>query len=66
MDEIEVTHYEVSHGRFKYIAYCFLKIIDGLIGILSLGEIQSIIADRFLLPDDEKDMLDDFNKNEFK
>ena len=31
--------------------YCFLLMIDGLIGIVSIGQTQSIMAQKYLLSD---------------
>ena len=31
--------------------YCFLLMMDGLIGVVSLGQTQSILANKYLLSD---------------
>ena len=42
-------HYGLPYGRLKYLFYCFLQMMDGLIGIISLGQTQSIMAQKYLL-----------------
>jgi len=39
----------LPYGRLKYLFYCFLQMMDGLIGIVSLGQTQSILAQKYLL-----------------
>ena len=45
----KTRHYGLPYGRLKYLFYCFLLMIDGLIGIMSLGQTQSILAQKYLL-----------------
>ena len=45
----KTRHYGLPYGRLKYLFYCFLLMMDGLIGIVSLGQTQSILAQKFLL-----------------
>ena len=45
----KTRHYGLPYGRLKYLFYCFLLMMDGLIGIVSLGQTQSIMANKFLL-----------------
>ena len=45
----KTRHYGLPYGRLKYLFYCFLLMMDGLIGIVSLGQTQSILAQRYLL-----------------
>ena len=45
----KTRHYGLPYGRLKYIFYCFLLMMDGLIGIVSLGQTQSIMAQKYLL-----------------
>ena len=45
----KTRHYGLPYGRLKYLLYCFLLMIDGLIGIVSLGQTQSILAQKYLL-----------------
>jgi hypothetical protein len=45
----KTRHEGLAYGRLKYIFYCFLLMIDGLIGIVSIGQTQSILAPKFLL-----------------
>ena len=47
----KTRHYGLPYGRLKYLLYCFLLMIDGLIGIVSLGQTQSILAQKYLLSD---------------
>ena len=47
----KTRHYGLPYGRLKYLLYCFLLMVDGLIGIVSLGQTQSIIAQKYLLSD---------------
>jgi len=45
----KTRHKGLPYGRLKYLLYCFLLMIDGLIGIMSLGQTQSILAQKYLL-----------------
>jgi len=45
----KTRHYGLPYGRLKYLFYCFLLMMDGLIGIISLGQTQSILAQKYLL-----------------
>ena len=45
----KTRHYGLPYGRLKYLFYCFLQMMDGLIGIASLGQTQSILAQKYLL-----------------
>ena len=45
----KTRHYGLPYGRLKYLFYCFLLMMDGLIGIISFGETQSILAQKYLL-----------------
>ena len=45
----KTRHHGLPYGRLKYIFYCFLLMMDGLIGIVSLGQTQSILAQKYLL-----------------
>ena len=45
----KTRHYGLLYGRLKYMLYCFLLVVDGLIGIVSFGQTQSIIAQKYLL-----------------
>ena len=47
----KTRHYGLPYGRLKYLLYCFLLMVDGFIGIVSLGQTQSIIAQKYLLSD---------------
>ena len=47
----KTRHHGLPYGRLKYIFYCFLLMVDGLIGIVSLGQTQSILAQKYLLTD---------------
>ena len=47
----KTRHYGLPYGRLKYLFYCFLLMMDGLIGIVSLGQTQSILAQKYLLSD---------------
>jgi len=42
-------HKGLKYGRLKYMIYCFLLILDGIVGIISLGKTQSTMANKFLL-----------------
>ena len=45
----KTRHEGLPYGRLKYMFYCVLLMIDGLIGIVSIGQTQSILAPKFLL-----------------
>ena len=45
----KTRHYGLPYGRLKYLFYCFLQMMDGLIGIISFGQTQSILAQKYLL-----------------
>ena len=45
----KTRHHGLPYGRLKYLFYCFLLMVDGLIGIVSLGQTQSIMTNKFLL-----------------
>ena len=47
----KTVHQNLKYGRLKYMFYCFLLIMDGLIGVISLGQTQSIMANKYLLSD---------------
>ena len=44
----KTRHHGLPYGRLKYLFYCFLLMMDGLIGIVSFGQTQSIMANKFL------------------
>ena len=45
----KTRHEGLPYGRMKYIFYCFLLVVDGMIGIVSFGQTQSILAPKYLL-----------------
>jgi hypothetical protein len=45
----KTRHHGLPYGRLKYMFYCFLLMMDGLIGIVSFGQTQSIMAQKYLL-----------------
>jgi hypothetical protein len=45
----KTRHKGLAYGRLKYMFYCVLLMIDGLIGIVSFGQTQSIMAQKYLL-----------------
>ncbi len=45
----KTRHQGLPYGRLKYLFYCFLLMMDGLIGIVSFGQTQSIMAQKYLL-----------------
>ena len=45
----KTRHRGLPYGRLKYLFYCFLLMMDGLIGIVSFGQTQSILAQKYLL-----------------
>ena len=47
----KTVHQNLKYGRLKFMFYCFLLVLDGLIGIISIGQTQSIMANKYLLSD---------------
>ena len=47
----KTIHKNLKYGRLKFMFYCFLLMMDGLIGIVSFGQTQSIMAQKYLLSD---------------
>ena len=47
----KTQHHGLPYGRLKYICYCCFLVLDGLIGVVSLGQTQSIMANKYLLSD---------------
>jgi hypothetical protein len=47
----KTRHQGLPYGRLKFLFYCCLLMVDGLIGIVSLGQTQSILAQKYLLSD---------------
>ena len=45
----KTRHTGLAYGRLKYMVYCVLLMVDGLIGIVSFGQTQSIMAQKYLL-----------------
>ena len=45
----KTRHKGLPYGRLKFMFYCFLLMIDGLVGIVSIGQTQSIMAQKYLL-----------------
>ena len=45
----KTRHRGLPYGRLKFLFYCCLLMVDGLIGIVSLGQTQSIMAQKYLL-----------------
>ena len=45
----KTIHTNLKYGRLKFLFYCCLLMMDGLIGIVSFGQTQSILAQKFLL-----------------
>ena len=45
----KTQHHGLPYGRLKYLFYCFLQMMDGLIGMVSFGQTQSILAQKYLL-----------------
>ena len=45
----KTRHKGLPYGRLKFMFYCFLLMVDGLIGIMSFGQTQSIMAQKYLL-----------------
>ena len=55
----KTRHCGLKHGRLKFLFYCFLLVGDGFIGLISIGQTQSIIAQKFLLSDYVMEGYDD-------
>jgi len=47
----KTIHQNLKYGRLKYLIYCFLLMVDGFVGIISLGQTQSILANKYILSD---------------
>ena len=47
----KTMHKNLKYGRLKYMLYCFLLMLDGIVGLVSLGQTQSIMANKYLLSD---------------
>jgi uncharacterized OB-fold protein len=47
----KTQHHGLPYGRLKYMLYCFLLMVDGIIGLVSFGQTQSILANKYLLSD---------------
>ena len=47
----KTRHENLKYGRLKFMFYCFLLMVDGLIGLVSIGQTQSIIAQKYLMSD---------------
>ena len=47
----KTVHQNLKYGRLKFMFYCFLLMMDGLVGVISLGQTQSIMANKYLLSD---------------
>ena len=45
----KTRHRGLPYGRLKYMFYCLLLMVDGFIGIISIGQTQSILAQKYLL-----------------
>ena len=45
----KTRHRGLPYGRLKFLFYCCLLMVDGLIGIVSFGQTQSILAQKYLL-----------------
>ena len=45
----KTRHKGLPYGRLKYMFYCLLLMVDGFIGIVSFGQTQSIMAQKYLL-----------------
>ena len=45
----KTRHKGLPYGRLKYMFYCLLLMVDGFIGIISVGQTQSIMAQKYLL-----------------
>ena len=47
----KTRHQGLKYGRWKFMFFCFLLMVDGLIGIVSIGQTQSIMAQKYLMSD---------------
>ena len=47
----KTKHEGLPYGRLKFMFYCCLLMMDGFIGIVSIGQTQSILAQKYLLSD---------------
>jgi len=47
----KTVHQNLKYGRLKFMFYCFLLMMDGLVGVISIGQTQSIMANKYLLSD---------------
>jgi|TARA_B100000809_G_C15026388_1_gene490295 hypothetical protein len=47
----KTIHKDLKYGRLKFMCYCFLLMMDGIIGVVSFGQTQSIMAQKYLLSD---------------
>ena len=47
----KTIHHNLKYGRLKFMFYCFLLMMDGLVGVISIGQTQSIMANKYLLSD---------------
>ena len=45
----KTRHRGLPYGRLKFLFYCCLLMVDGLIGVVSFGQTQSILAPKYLL-----------------
>ena len=45
----KTRHEGLPYGRLKFLFYCCLLMVDGLIGVVSFGQTQSILAPKYLL-----------------
>ena len=45
----KTRHKGLPYGRLKYMFYCLLLMVDGFVGIISIGQTQSIMAQKYLL-----------------
>jgi len=59
----KTRHRGLPYGRLKFLFYCCLLMVDGLIGFVSLGQTQSILAQKFLL---SKWILCEGEKHEYR
>ena len=47
----KTIHQNLKYGRLKFMFYCFLLMLYGLVGVISFGQTQSIMANKYLLSD---------------
>ena len=47
----KTRHHGLKYGRWKFMFYCFLLMVDGLIGVVSIGQTQSIMAQKYMMSD---------------